>query len=505
MLSLGRQGRAFTGLHSVYGDSPTPSAADAIRHIMFLENSDPTNRRNSPEKRFTPFHFNRFDGREIAGLRQFTALMRPSGTLNTLPEASDILEAIFGSKTNVTLATVCTPKAPTVALVTTSAGDIDAGSHAYKVAFVSAAGTSLPSAASNAVTNDGTHDQNTVTIPVGPTGTTARKIYRNTVAAQAVFTLAGTVANNTATTYTDSADDATVGGGAAVEGADASGLLTTTTGFIADPGLLAADDHVLFTCADGIKRARRLTSVGTGGAIAWSPALSAAPAAAAAVKGGVTYKVTTGNALVFWIAHYLKKTDGSTAGLKRLLKCIHGDKFSLSLDGTDEAQFTVSGAAQELLTAGDVPAQPGAFTEVGGNPPPGWQTELWIGSTLQKFLKGQLEFTNALRQRNNEAGAGASNKATESYRAGAPGVSIGFDARLEDEAVIYDPAHAGTDLGFFLQNGFTEGNIWTLGLPRVEFKVPDLGDEDEEVSAPYKGMALASADGVNDAIFMAIL
>jgi len=390
---LGRLGRTYGGLHTAYADTPTPASADALRHIQLLMSSDPTNKRNSPEKTFSPQQFVRFTGREVASLRGITGLFRPSGTLNTLPDESFLYEAAFGSKTNVTLST------------TVSAG----------------------------------------------TGTTT------------------------------------------------GATLASATG-------LAKHDAVLITCADGVKRGVRLTAVDTGtGVVAWSPALDAAAPDGAVVKSGVTYKITTANALSFWLAHYLKKTDASTAGMKRLGKGFHADRFSLALDGTEEAQFTISGAGQTVIEGSSVPAQPAAFTTVGGNPPPGWQTELRIGSTLQKFVKASIEISNGLRLRNNEAGGGSSNMATESYRAGKQDIQLGLDCRLEDPAVIYAPAKAGTNVGVTLQLGFTEGGIWFIQMPQVEFKVPEIGDEDEEVTAPYKGMAVASADEQNDAIFIAQL
>ncbi len=391
-LELGRLGRLYAGLHSSYGDAPSPASTDALRHIMFLASGDPTNRRNSPEKQASPFHHVRFDGRVGASLRQLTSLLRPSGTLNTLPEASEIFEHVFGSKTNVTLST---------------------------------------------------------TVASSPTTTGA--------------------------------------------------TLTSATG-------LAVNDMLLITCQDGVKRARRITAVNTGtGVTVWAPALPDAPATGAAVKAGVTYKVTAANATALWFAHYALKTDNSTAGLARLLDGFAAERFSLSLDATDEAQFTISGPARQLITGGSVPSKPAAFTSVGGNPAPGWQTELYIGSSLQKFLKASIEISTGMRLRNNEAGGGSSNKATEAYRATRMEISVGLDARVEDETIIYDNAEAGTNVSTFLQLGFTEGKVWAIAMPQVEYKVPDTGDEDEETNWPFRGMALGSSDTAIDAIFMAQL
>lgn len=63
-------------------------------------------------------------------------------------------------------------------------------------------------------------------IAVGPTGTTARKVYRTSVAVPTQLRLIATIANNTATTYTDAAADATLGVNAPT--GDTSGLISTS-------------------------------------------------------------------------------------------------------------------------------------------------------------------------------------------------------------------------------------------------------------------------------------
>ena len=104
MLQLGRQGQLYIVAESTQGTIPAFASADAVRHISFVPTYDPKQRAHSPEKKTSPGRFVRFDRREMAGWT-LEALLRPSGTLNTLPEASEIYEAAFGAKTNVTLST----------------------------------------------------------------------------------------------------------------------------------------------------------------------------------------------------------------------------------------------------------------------------------------------------------------------------------------------------------------------------------------------------------------
>jgi len=390
---LGRQGRLYAGLHTAYGDTPVPASADAVRHIQFLTSHDPTSKRNSPEKKSSPGQVVRFTGRETAGLRQLTCLVRPSGTLNTLPEASEIFEAAFGSKSNITLST-------------------------------------------------------TVTAGTGAVG------------------------------------------GATL--ASATGIVAGTT-------------FVLITCPDGRKRARRILTSPGGGVVTWAPNLPAgqSPADSAAVKAGLTYRLTTPNALSLWFAHYLLKTDNTTAGLQRLLRGVTLDRFSLAFDANEEPQFTASGPGQTQLTGGSVPTKPGAFTTVGGNPPSGIVGEGYIGNDLYDFTKLGIELVNNTIVRNDEYGY---SQARDAYRRGRLDVSVALDAFAEDESKIYDPAEAGTpNLAVFVQTGLTEGNIIVVAAPQVEYKVPDTDDPDEEVNWPFKGMALESADDANDQLFFALL
>lgn len=101
---------------------------------------------------------------------------------------------------------------PTPFAVLSAGGSITAGTHSYKVTFVNG-GTgveSLPSEKSNIITSTvGGAGDGTVTlyIPLGPTGTTARKIYRTDAGVTNGWKLMGTVSDNTTLTYSDTAVD----------------------------------------------------------------------------------------------------------------------------------------------------------------------------------------------------------------------------------------------------------------------------------------------------------
>lgn len=109
------------------------------------------------------------------------------------------------------------PGAPTVALASPAApGNVNDGDHRYAVSFVTADGETQAGTISGAVTvaDKTVNGQVTLTaIPLGGALVTARKLYR-TAAAGSTYMLLATIANNTATTYTDNIADASLGAGA---------------------------------------------------------------------------------------------------------------------------------------------------------------------------------------------------------------------------------------------------------------------------------------------------
>lgn len=387
MLQYGRQGQLYVVKEASYGAALAIASSDALRHMNFVPTYNAKNRVHNPEKKTSPGRFSRHDRRETAGFSLET-LLRPSGTLNTVPEIDEILEVAFGVKTNTTLST----------------------------------------------------------------------------------TVAATPA-------------------ATVDGA----TLTSAAG-------LAVRDALLIVCPDGKKRVRFLTSV-AGAAVTWFPSLPTgqAPASGAVVKSALTYKLSTASVLSLGFGHYLKKTD-QTAGLKRAVLGALVDSLSLSFDANDDPRVTAGGPAKTMTSSG-CPAQPAAFTTVGGNPPSGISGELCVDGTVMKFLKLGLECSFNRRLRMDSYGETAAEEALPSVRRE---ITVGLDARAEDQPVLYDKTLVGTYVAVSQQTGFTEGNIIAVGLPRVEFVTPDQDDPDEEVNWPFKGVALESAVDLNDELVIAL-
>ncbi|MXS81572.1 head-tail connector protein [Nitrosomonas oligotropha] len=114
------------------------------------------------------------------------------------------------------------PGAPSVALGSGS-GNVDNGAHRYRVTFVTADGETQGGDISAAVTVSDKSVNGKIElsgIPLGGSLVTARKIYRTTANGSAYLLLA-TIANNTATTYTDNIADINLG--ASVPSTNATG------------------------------------------------------------------------------------------------------------------------------------------------------------------------------------------------------------------------------------------------------------------------------------------
>lgn len=96
----------------------------------------------------------------------------------------------------------------------TTGGSVDDGTHSYRVTFLINGNETAAGDVSNTITTGGGNNTVPLTdIPIGPIGTTARRIYRTTAgnATTGPWLLLATIANNTATTYTDTTDDASLG------------------------------------------------------------------------------------------------------------------------------------------------------------------------------------------------------------------------------------------------------------------------------------------------------
>jgi hypothetical protein len=150
--------------------------------------------------------------------------------------------------------------APTAAPSATSAAGtgLGVGIYLYAVSFVKQGqfGESLPSPTASVTTTTGNQHVALSSLPLGPTGTTARRLYRTTVGGSQLKLLT-TLANNTATTYTDTASDGSLGANAPGQSSfggrllikDASG---TVNAFILPNGAVSFDAGAITSNGAGV-------------------------------------------------------------------------------------------------------------------------------------------------------------------------------------------------------------------------------------------------------------
>lgn len=109
------------------------------------------------------------------------------------------------------------PTAPSVALAGAGAGNVENGTHYYWVSYTTAEGeTSLTPASGGSSVNVTvvdltTNGKVTVTVPLGGTNVTGRKIYRGTAGNNSAALLLTTINDNSTTSYTDNTADASLG------------------------------------------------------------------------------------------------------------------------------------------------------------------------------------------------------------------------------------------------------------------------------------------------------
>lgn len=273
----------------------------------------------------------------------------------------------------------------------------------------------------------------------------------------------------------------------------ASPAPTTTGCTVASAVGLAAGQAILIVVA-GVKYVRWLTGVATA-ALTWAPALPSAPAEGAAVKGCCTYKLADAITQSLCLAHY----PSSDTVLSKIIKGAVVEKLAIAFGQNDEAHLTATLKAKTQTTA---PAKPAAFTTVGSqNPPSGVTGELYVGAAAYRFRKLDLEIATGVMLREDSYGFAS---AESILMTGRRAVTLGLDALVGDEAVIYDNAESGTRVAIHKQTGWTEGNIIAIYAPQVDFTVPDQDDTDEVPAWPFKGVCCESADGQNDEVFVAL-
>lgn len=129
-------------------------------------------------------------------------------------DVPQVWDGAAGATTDLGSTGETAPGACTGALAGAGAGNVDDGTHSYKITFLNIHGETEGGASSNVVTvaDKATDGKISLTaIPTGPTGITSRKIYRTVAGDTGNHKLVATLSDNTTTTYTDNTADAGLG------------------------------------------------------------------------------------------------------------------------------------------------------------------------------------------------------------------------------------------------------------------------------------------------------
>lgn len=517
-IEVGALEQAYAKIETTYAASAGSggealSATDGIRHLE-LSLAAKNNREPSPEKRGTPDVQQSLPRRTSQNFNLSSIMWEPSGTLGTQSNVGKFLEAGFGSKnaisgglattvaaspsptaTTLGLASVTglavydivvvtsdagtreatrvktinvwtttPPTACTGALAGAGAGNVDNGTHSYKVTFVHPTnGESQLGAVSNTVTvvDNATDGQVDLTgIQVGPAGTTSRRVYRSAAgnAVTGPWLLLTTIADNTTTIFTDN---------------------------VADSGLGAAGPVPTITVDE----------------------LSAAPSAGNAVVAGVSYKLSNNITQSLAVYKYL-----NAGGHKQAVFGAVVDQIQATFDGTREVLLAIQGPAgrySDSTTPSSAPteappqAKPAAHTTV-GSPASGMIGNFYVDENAFLVISAQVTVNNNLELRNKELGT--------RYATGIAGranlrqVQIRVTFYLEDTSLIAKAVQSGITsvtgvLRFVV--GATNGSMVACVAPKVEFEIPDIGNEIGPKELTIDGVAYA-VDG-NDQVTFAEL
>jgi fibronectin-binding autotransporter adhesin len=169
------------------------------------------------------------------------------------------------------------PGAPTLAIA--AGGGVDTGAHTYAITFVGQTGEETVAGTTAAIsTTGGNNTVNLTAIPTGPSGTVSRKVYRSKVGTTSPLFLVTTIANNSATTYSDTATDASLPGtnppthstfGGTTQWQNSAGtvkaqIFGTDGAFSFDGGNIVSDGAGALTLNGALSVGGNLLSTGTG-------------------------------------------------------------------------------------------------------------------------------------------------------------------------------------------------------------------------------------------------
>lgn len=273
----------------------------------------------------------------------------------------------------------------------------------------------------------------------------------------------------------------------------ASGPTATGATLTAVTGLQVGD-VVVVTLSGGRREATRIKTL-AGSVVTWDT-LSAAPSVGAAVVSGVTFNLA--NNLADSIALYKYYNAGN---FKQAAYGFVVDQLGISFDGTREAQLTYQGPAgvyaDGSASGGTVQAKPASHTTV-GSPASGLVGAFNIDAATALIISANIQIANNIELRNKELGTAFASGVAG--RSAMRKVTVSVTAYLEDLTLL-DKANSVVTVALRCVVGSTNGSMLAAVLPKVEFEIPDIGNEVGPKEITFEGTAYATNG--NDQIFLA--
>lgn len=256
-------------------------------------------------------------------------------------------------------------------------------------------------------------------------------------------------------------------------------------------------DVIVFTVGSGARREVTRVKTVAASSITYD-ALSAAPDAPGSAVVGITYNLANNITESLSIYKYYNAGNFKQAAFGSVV-----NQLQMNFDGTREVLLALQGPAARYADSstggGTIQAKPGTHVTV-GSPASGLIGNFYVDGNAFLVIASQVTVDNAIELRNKElgtqwasgiAGRGALRK-----------VNVSVTFYLEDTRLI-GYANSITQGVLRVIVGQTNGSMVAAVLPKVEFEIPDVGNEIGPKEITVEGTALATSG--NDQVFLAEL
>jgi hypothetical protein len=274
-------------------------------------------------------------------------------------------------------------------------------------------------------------------------------------------------------------------------------LPTTTSATLTSVVGIAVGDIAAFEVASGARfEVTRILSI-VGSAVTFD-ALSVAPDDPGAVLVGITYKLASQITETLSIYKYYNAGGFSQASFGSVV-----DQLEATFDGTREVILSLQGPAGRYadgtMGGGAPQAKPGAHTTVGA-PASGLIGNFYVDGNAFLVISAKLTVNNAIELRNKELGTQWASGIAG--RANMRKVMVSVTFYMEDTRLL---GLANTIVTGALRCvvGQTSGDMVAMVCPKVEFEIPDVGNEIGPKELTIEGTCLATLG--NDQVTLAEL